>query len=647
MSDTFKTGAETEARKEQPRKEQPREERPRREDREDRHVGEETVERINNFFSAGRASFNGITNKLLAQMTEVFESTASEYDNPQIDPALSRKNFKIHPLDTGSVGSIPTLLICLPTKVGSKEVVIHYSLVLEPTGPQRFKTIRSEHRDRDDLQLPVFVEDYMDDRWHAAIERTMTNIYAGQVFGAGSQIIPGRLVDDQSEVTSRETIATIFGNAIDAICATREEMIINVGGKVNAQRITPEFVDENNRFSVTVDSSRTPKRDTSGNPIRSDIALTVFHESIIGGSSRRDREDRIPTSRPIGTISLAIDLQYVGEQSGAFGGFHRQEEELPFFQPVLNITDMVGAPGVPWALESSLLVIGAASLMSDNYRWVEPMRNRGSNRYKSLEALDTLMLAHPDPDRREIAEGINSMTPDGELGDYLNQVVYPDLYFGMVMNPAGEKAWANKVFEAIALADTDREVREYCEILYDAADNLTNNKFRACMEEDGFAGELPVRSVDTRVFTGRFIDKDGNDRDIREWTPTAMLNFKSSDPREAMGWMLDYQDTLLPSNSVELNQDLAERYRFLTDTMGSSAFHIDGTAEAIQLETWFVRTLSRAMHESGMMPHIADSTGLRTRSRRSSGFSGDRARDLSRNSRRSRDSDRGGRRPRY
>lgn len=618
-----------------------RDDRDDRDGRDDNSGRSDKQETLSRFFGTGRTSFGGISNKLLAQFTEVFESTADAYDNPNVDPSLERRNFKIQPLDNSSTSTVPTLLVCLPTKVGGKEVVINYSLVLEPSGPQRMKYIRGE-RNSDDLTLPIFVEDHLDNRWRELIAKTATRMGSlpnSEALSAGFQIIPNDLMDEKSETVSRELISSIFSNAIDAICATREDLLVASGAKVEVLRLSPEFVDDNNRFSLAIDYSRTPRKDTGGSPIRADIAITVFHEEV-QRRGRHDRYDDSPLSVPneIGTIAMAVDLEHIDNPSGAFGGYgNRSQDDEPYFQPVLNITDIVGAPGVPWALESTLLMIGSATLMSDNYRWVESLRGR-NGKFQSLESLDALLLANPDPQMRDIAEGINSNSTDQELSEYLNKTVAPDLFFGMVLNPAGEKAWAQQIFELIALAD-GREAEDYEKVLYAACDRLTGNLFTETMEDNDHVGRSPVRSVDSRLFLGHFLDADNNVRDIREWNQTAVLNFKRKQPREAYECMLDYQDTMLPSNSVEMNQDLATRYGMLTDILGASAFHIRGTAECIQLESWFMRTLAEALNRSGMMPHINDNTGLRTRHRRSTGFHGERVRDIGRQGRNRRDRD--------
>lgn len=589
---------------------------------------------VDSFFGgSGRAQFGGISNKLLSTLIEVFNSTSDEYDNPSVDPALVRKNFKIYPLDTGGNSVLPTLVLGLPTVVDSKPYVVYFTFILEVAGPQQIREIRTTSNRDEVLGLPVFSEDRMDRKWREMVKATVSKIGTGAHIKAGQQLIPSDLLDETTETVAREDIARVYANGIDAICGYRESMLQDAGASVQMARITPAFVGGNRRFEATTDFSRVPKHDTSKQPIRSDIAITLYHAEQPNSRDRGrqyDDEDFIPTRRAIGTISVAIDLHVSAEDQSGWGRSARVEEETGFWQPVLNITDMTGEPNVPWSLESSLLLIGSTSILTENFRWVEGLRARTGSRFKSLESLDTLALANPVAEKRAVVDDIGPNTSDADLSDYLNFTVKPDLYYGMVLSPASEKSWCNQIFEQIAMAP-DRDTRlDYIDILYDAADNLTGGTFTKLLAEAKLETEAPVVSVDSRLFTGWFIDANGNKRDIREWNVPAILAMHKNNPEEALDIALDFQDTIMPHVQSELNYDLAVRYRILESALGSTSFHLTGTTEMIQVQAWFIEILVEAMVKSGVMPYNNDHNGLRTRTRRPSAYSGDTIREIGR-----------------
>lgn len=602
----------------------------RRRDEEAKDTGYDPV---NAFFDgSSRANFGGISNKLLSTLIEVFNSTSDEYDNPSVDPALARKNFKIYPLD-GSVGSsiLPTLVLGLPTHVAGKHYVLYFTLILEVPGPQQMRETRTMSLRDEPLQLPVFSEDRMDRKWRDMVKATVSKIGTGIHVDAGKQLIPAGLLDETTDTVAREEIARIYANGIDAICGWRENMLQDAGASVQVARITPAFVGGNRQFEATADFSRAPKFDTSKQPIRSDIAITVYHAERpnLMGRGRSDEEDFIPTRRPIGTISVAVDLHVDAEEQGGWGRSRREPEETGFWQPVLNITDMVGEPNIPWSLESSLLLLGATSILTENFRWVEGLRARTGGKYKSLESLDTLLLAHPDHDKRQLVSDIGPNTSDADLSDYLNLTVKPDVYYGMLLSPGSEKSWCNSIFERIAMASSQDAREEFVSALYEAADTLTGNAFTRIMREIGIPLTTPpVVSVDSRQFTGWFVDTNGNKRDIREWNVPAILNLNKNNPEDALDIALDYQDTIMPHGQSELNYDLATRYRILESALGSSSFHLTGTTEMIQVQTWFIEILVDAMIAAKVMPYNNDHNGLRTRARRTSGYSGSAIREL-------------------
>lgn len=591
-----------------------------RDDRGDREVGRTAIDMF--FSGQQRTQFGGISNKMLNTLVEVFEAVDGSYDDPSTDPQLARKNFKISPIESGTN---PTLVIGLPCSIGATSAVIYYSLVLEDPQQQMREVRIGRGYDHTGLQLPVFTEDRMDKRWQASVHNAVTRIGTGKPIQAGWQLIPASLLtEDASDKAIREAIENIYSNAVDAICAWREVIAEQMGVNVPMVRITPEFVSKTQRFEVSLDISRKPKLDTAGQPIRSDIALTVYHAQI----PDRDSDGTVPTRRQIGTVSVAVDL-HVDDGAENSGWVSRnREEDQPFWQPVINITEMTGAPGIPWSLENSLLMLGASSVLSSDFRWVEGLRGGGNRQFKSLEDLSTLMLAHPDPEMRVVTDIPNNVS-DAELSEYLNLTVKPDVFYGMMIPAGSEKSWANQIFERIALGDSDASANAR-DSLYAAANRLTGNKFSSVMREMGIeATAMPVHALDSKIFTGHFSDDQGNLRDIREWNVPAILTLNKSDPINALETAMDYQDTLMSAGDVELQHDLAVRYNILERAFGGSNFHTNGTVEVIQLRDWFIEVLCTAMAESGVLPHNSDHTGLRARVHRQAGYVGERIRNLS------------------
>lgn len=588
------------------------------------------------FGGNSRTQFGGISNKTLNALIETFESIDRDFDDPNVDPALSRKRFAIHPIDSANTN--PTLVIGLPITIGTTENVIYYSLVLElPTVQMR--EIRRSRRD-EPLQLPVFSEDRMDHRWDEAVKAAVSRIGPGHPINAGYQLIPSNLLtEDTNDNSIREDLLAIFGNAVDAICGWREILADQAGDKVPTVHIGPKFVEQDFRyFEARLDFSRKPRFDTSKLPIRSDIALTVSHVEL---PSNHDVERMVPTSRPIGTVSIAVDM--IVDSAGDDSGWGRrrisESDQDPFWQPVINITDIVGEPNIPWSFENSLLMVGSTAILAQDFRWIEGLRQRRGSQYKSLEDLSVLTLAHPDPSRRGVSTDITSATSDAELSDYLNFTTRPDVYYGMVLSTGSEKGWSNSIFERIALAEDSHTQGQTIAMLYESADNLTGGEFTRLMSAEGISlREPPVFTTDNRVFTGYFSDSAGNLRDIREWNVPAIFNLTKDNPSEAYDIAMQYQDTLMADSGTELSTDLAERYRILESLLGNNAFHLNGTAEIIQIESWFIRILSTAMIKSGVMPRINDHNGLRARTHRSSSYRGDTIGRLE-TSRRRRDDD--------
>ncbi len=612
-----------EPQKEEPRREdvqQPQDDFRRPRQQESNMSNEQRLDAVEAFFGGSqRTQFGGISNKTLHALIEVFESIDTGYDDPNIDPALSRRNFRIHPIDANNTN--PTLVVGLPTSIGGNEQVIYFSLVLEIPGTQ-MREVRRHRRD-EPMHLPVFSEDRMDSRWRSAVNAAVSRIGAGEPNEAGWQLIPFNLLsEDVSEGNIKEDILAIYTNAVDAICGWREMMMEQAGFGASVVSLSPAFVNDRRYFETSLDYSRKPKQTSSKLPIRSDVALTVYHTEAPRG---QDGDNLVPVRRPIGSVSLAVDMFVTADQEVSGWGRRRVSDDEPdaFWQPVINITDIVGEHGIPWSLENSLYMIGASSLLSVDFRWVEGIRARVGGQYKPMEELGVLTLAHPDPAKRGFSDDITPHTPDSELSEYLNFTVKPEVYYGMVLSRGSEKGWANSIFERIALATDAKTRATLVDVLYNACEKLTNKAFGDVLHEMGIhPSTTPVFTTHNRVFTGYFTDTDGNLRDIREWNVPAIMTFSKDRPQDAYEIGMEYQDTLMSDMGTELTTDLADRYRILETLMGTNAFHLNGTAEMVQLESWFVQALATAMQKCGIMPRMSDHNGLRTRVHRSSSYRG-------------------------
>lgn len=645
MTDELVFGDEPQEKKEEIRKESRQEQRKdnftgqgdfRRSNRQEQNMSRENkTDAVEAFFGGSqRTQFGGISNKTLHALIGVFEDIDTGYDDPNVDPALSRRNFKIHPIDANNTN--PTLVIGLPTEVAGHEQVIYFSLVLEIPGTQ-MREVRRHRRD-EPMHLPVFSEDRMDERWRSAVGAAVSRIGAGDHNEAGWQLIPYNLLTEEAnEGSIREDILAIYSNAVDAICGWREMMFEQADQNYAPVCLSPAFVNDHRYFETSLDYSRKPRLTSSKLPIRSDISMTIYHTEAPRG---QDGDSLVPTRRPIGSVSLAVDMFVTADQEVSGWGRRRVSEDDPeaFWQPVINITDIVGEQNIPWSLENSLYMIGSTSLLSTDFRWVEGIRSRVGGQYKPMEELGVLTLAHPDPVKRGFSEDITPHTPDSELSEYLNFTVKPEVYYGMVLSRGSEKGWANSIFERIALC-SDASVRNsLIKLLYTAADRVTGGEFSNALYELGVNNGIPpVFTTQNRVFTGYFTDTDGNLRDIREWNVPAIMTFSKSQPEEAYEIGMEYQDTLMSDMGTELTTDLADRYRILETLMGSNSFHLNGTAEMIQLESWFVQALAMAMQKSGVMPRMSDHNGLRTRVHRTSSYRGAAIGNLDIGNRRSRD----------
>lgn len=608
MSDTFHTAGE-EGRSEE-RRQRPTEER--EAPRAERRVREEdadTGDRVWTFGNMGRQSarptMGGISDGALALMIKVFE--AKSYDSPNLPAEIARGRFRLIPLD-GQTANVPqsAMLVCLPIDIGASKLVLTYILIIENPGEPVTRVLQERGDSYDAIVLP---EDMLSQRYLGVVKDQVSGMGSEFVM-VGSQVILADTVAELNEKDDNRRIAAIFDNAMDAICGYRENIIDHVAGtRSAATRITPKALRAKERLEVGFSYSGQQIQDSSGLPIRSDVVSTMYHSQQTPDDIEMYIRSEIAEVRA--GLDLVISYGDDTDDRPRFGGGRRRHSDRPepFWRPVINITSITAPAKVPFNLELAQLALSMIALQSNDYRWATILRptNRpsGKDLIKPLTELKYLWLMHPDEDKACIYDDLSSNISDAELGDFLDDTVRQDPAFGLTIPSSGEKSWVLGIYERIAMTQD----RALIETLYDSADTLTGNHFRAVAEDMGLLdrGELPVATTGTRALLGYWLDSDGNKRDLREWGVAALLSYTNG---KSPDLIRDYQATFEDSR-YSLDRNLAERYSILRKLV--PGVHVTGTAEQLVFNTDYIAALSEALDRARMSPYVSGSEGLNTR----------------------------------
>lgn len=552
-----------------------------------------------------RAQVGGISDAALQTMQSVFESVR-DHESPTLPDAIKRNQFRLIPMNSHISGGNPVMLVTLPlNNVDRINKTFVYVLVFEQNSTQQ-TTPRTWNREQyDGLVLP---EDMLNQRF---VKRLETQLDSGnEITIVNSQVITHELthaltVANEADGQAVKIVASILNNAIDALSYQRDMLIARMNGRSSVDvALCPQAVDNGGRIEVQYEYPTVQKQDTSGLPIRADIAANVKYSL-----PTRDEWDQTQHERfPLGTVSAAIDLYLDFDQAKGLGSrFGKMVEDVPFWTPVLDITSIGGDSVAPHSMEHALYLIAQMALQTNDYRWARALRPKVVNKLEkgSLEPLIDLgwmNFYNPNEELAGYVDGISVNITDEQLGDFLTTVVNPEVAIGMTVGSSSEKSWTTALFEEIAKCDNKNERQRLISSLYTAANTLTDGIFSDYVDENTDLKDpnySPVIYSGSSELIGVWVDDNANIRSLSEWNVLALAS-QLGDRNEAKELVYEYQRTFVDTERTT-DYNLAVRYDILRRSVCPTA-RVIGTAPKLILDPLFVETLSRAISRTSLDP---------------------------------------------
>ena len=564
-----------------------------------------------------RPTLGGLTDGALALMIDTFEKSKERVGN-RVPSEISPDRFRVLPLTGQRAGSqMSSLIVTLPARIADKSYAITYLCLLEPAGPLATRTLNDSSHTFEALYLPT---DRLSDKYLKLVrDEVQTETQNATVVIAGRQVITATTIADLNEKDGISTIEKIFDNAFDAICGYLQNMKDAITGKRNSEnRITPEAIGRRDRLESSFDFSGVQPTDTSGLPICSDVAMKLWY------SAADSDEDGNYNRQELAEVRLGLNLyldQSVGRETLAFGrGRNRRpEDDRAPFQAVLTINNVTAPQGVPFSLELAQLAIAPIAILSNDFRWAEILRPKASlpGGYKpAYNVKDLALFAEglTDEQRHAIMSAVTPNIADGDLSEYLDLVVQPNIAFAISTAASCEKSWVLSIFEKIALAKTESERLNLTRALYDSADVLTGNRFRKVLRSlGGDDSTAPVQLTGNATLIGTWVDTDGRTRDLRELNVQTVLSKVGA---KGLQVVEDFQYTIQDDRRPEA-LNIAERFSMLNKLFPS--VHVVDKAPQIGLVPVYLEALNISLAEAQMASVPTSLEGIQTRRRLGSG----------------------------
>jgi len=564
----------------------------------------------------GRPSLGGLTDGALSLMIETFEE-AKDRASGRVPEEISSKRFKALPLVGQRIGSqMSALLIALPATIANKLYAIVYIALIEPAGPMATRSLSDGQGTYEALYLP---EDRLTEKYVKAIrDEVSANIPGAQIVIAGRQVITQGTVAALNEKEGVGIIERIFDNGFDAICGYRQNMIDAITGqRTSDRRINPDAVGRRDRLEASFDFSGAQPLDTSGLPIASDAAMTIWYSAA--DQDEEGNYNRIPLAEARMSLNLFLD-QSTKQNTLGFGRRRDRNKDDPApFQAVLTINNVTSPQGVPFSLELAQLTIAATAILSNDYRWAEILRPRATMPSGLKPAYNIKDLVHfadvTDEQREKILQAVTPNISDADLSNYLDLVVQPQIAFAIVAPSSCEKSWVLSIYEKIAMAKNDAERRALTTTLYDSADVVTGKRFRKVLRElGGDDSTPPVVLTGNPTLVGTWVDSDGRERALSEIqnVPAVLSRVGAKGLELVEDFQFTIQDDRRP-----VPANLADRFGMLNKSFGS--IHVVTTAEQVGLVPIYLQALNISLQQANMTCVPTSLEGTQTRRRPASG----------------------------
>ena len=494
--------------------------------------------------------------------------------NAKLDESLNeqaRKEFHVHVMDRSQGIALSTILLCYGINHGGQNHVAVYSFVVEASADSRIPSayVNIGHQS---VEIERTAGDTANDvLWQKTVLFLREQYGQSTVFhDAGSSPLPSELSpEDQDKMYQITFSATQALNTV---------MESDVTGATVAFSVK---MAEGANVTATLDPNPAPLFNAVGQPVRSDLSVTVRASAANANQANLHEQ-----SLDLTMVNGFMDLIYSKPQPpGPY-----QPPITQHYYPRYVITHLDTRVRAI-TLELYLLGLASAPLIGRNWAWTNAFLPRytegnGPDLY-DIGALGYEVNVTNDP--QALPERIPTKSDSFgrvQLFELLNRLIHNEVVYSMDVEESGPLAWMTQTFIAAAHNNT-----EAYRAIVEAANNLTNGVFSQ-MWNNG-----PIAQDDNnRIHLGYYVDAQSRKRDIRDLGYLGMLNMLGEKDKPAFDeWVATYEQSDVP---LELR--LSTRMKIL-NAVTRNQFTLKGYARRITFTRDFIGILDAAIQQAGLV----------------------------------------------
>lgn len=583
MSNDFDTGEEGTRSNSEPRNSQSdrrQADAPRAQPQADRRAQERVAPSINslNRFQP-RPLLGNANDAVLSTIIDSFIAAAEKNADPTAPASIRAENWKFLPFDSVSNGvALGSVIITLLVPTGGERLALNFVVVIDRPGVLSTREEEWRGRRYDVIRTP---SDVMTETYLAKVDNLVTQAHqATRNAFCGFFVLPYEAAVTLTKENINGT-AQVLAGAMDAVCSTLE---IVLRDDATYQPFSLTWFDRDDRLEIVPNLSGQPVVDAVGIPARADLLLTSSHVTP-------SPEDDTPIRTPLVETAAMLTLDYAPESTGNQSGFGRrlrQQEEQPFWQPILTITAL-NRRTAQFSLQQALLGIASLAPVSDDYWWLNLLRPvEGQQDLRDIGYLPVLSPTAEAEDRKYV-KGLTAGISDTQLQDYLGDLVKQDLAYAIDVPDSTENSWLMNTFAGVAKGNADD-----LKLLIQAANDLTDGHFSDVMDRLDPNGNLPFADSSAGHLLGWYTNQHGETRDLRELDTLAVLTRSGEkNPDVALDWQDTFDHTNIPQDIRE-----ADRMRIIERLVGG--VRVIGRAQRYYVNPVFVKALAEAVRMTGV-----------------------------------------------
>lgn len=365
---------------------------------------------------------------------------------------------------------------------------------------------------------------------------------------------------------------------------------------------SPQMLGKKTVLSVNIDSNPTPLVSAGGLPIRTDFSIEL---SASENRSRddRDRDDATDeevlhsTDVALTRLDGYMDLVYIpqGRDSDRRRDRRNRRDYIdPLYQPALVITRAANRISA-LTMELFLLSIATSTIMDRRQEWVNQFLRHDDARahLRDIGAIGYELAPHLDPGAK--GELIDTQRADFDrraLNELIEDAMSPDLVVRMHIEESGDQSWLSLAL--LAAAEGGKGSAEVADMIYKAADNLTDGNFGDRFKELG--GTKIAIDLQDRIILGTYKDKFGEARDPREVDDyLAALNLFGKNDMDIVEDLSNTHDDVDAPLAVRLHKRTEILRHATNETLEIKAY-----ARAIEFTSEFIEALVLGLQDADM-----------------------------------------------